>query len=238
MSGEVKWAAELAHVREVSLRGTADLAFWKGRLSREGLTPAERDGRAQVLVIAADGRFHGVRFRELSFSVVVTPPHEGPPTRDAAFLVRAFNSSRLFAFCERTFFSTPYYHGDVRLSASVPASVELTVKGRAVFAAHMGLPAEGPQRAPSRVGEAGWEGPVFLPRKAAGNDHAGRYFVARIRGETQTYPFEATDSVQITPSADGDVFSALAASEFVAEEWALRPDASHAKSKTMKPPRR
>ena len=35
MSTSVKWAAELAHVREVSLLGTADLAFWKDRLLKE-----------------------------------------------------------------------------------------------------------------------------------------------------------------------------------------------------------
>ena len=37
----VKWAAELAHVREVSLLGTADLAFWKDRLLKEGLPKAQ-----------------------------------------------------------------------------------------------------------------------------------------------------------------------------------------------------
>ena len=35
MNTSVKWAAELAHVREVSLLGTADLAFWKDRLLKE-----------------------------------------------------------------------------------------------------------------------------------------------------------------------------------------------------------
>src|SRR5262249_18134525 len=100
MNTSVKWAAELAHVREVSLLGTADLAFWKDRLLREGLTPAESDGQAQLLIIAADSKYMGVRFREMSFSVLVSNREEGP-RQDAAYLVRAFNSRRLFALCER-----------------------------------------------------------------------------------------------------------------------------------------
>jgi len=93
MNTSVKWAAELAHVREVSLLGTADLAFWKDQLLKEELLPAESDGRAQLLIIAADSKFVGVRFRELSFCVSVSPPDDGI-RQDAAYLVRAFNSCR------------------------------------------------------------------------------------------------------------------------------------------------
>jgi hypothetical protein len=50
----IRHVARLARVREVSLLGTADLAFWKARLQAEGLVPAEAGGKAQVLIIAAD----------------------------------------------------------------------------------------------------------------------------------------------------------------------------------------
>jgi hypothetical protein len=50
----VKYVAELTHVREVSLRGTAEMALWKNRLMKEGLVPAEQDGRAQIMISAAD----------------------------------------------------------------------------------------------------------------------------------------------------------------------------------------
>lgn len=148
MNTSVKWVAELALVREVSLLGTADLAFWKDRLLKEELLLAECDGQAQVLIIASDLKYMGIRFRELSFSVLVSPPER--TWSDAAYLLRAFNSSRLFAFCERMFFSTPYYHGDVRVSASLPASIHLVKKGDAVFAARMGDESPGSARQPSR----------------------------------------------------------------------------------------
>src|SRR5262249_38325691 len=118
MKPTVRFVAELTNVREVSLHGTADLAFWKGRLAKEDLHPAEHDGRAEVLIVAAEARFRGVRFRELNFSVLVAGHEEGVRS-DGAYLVQAFNSCRLFAFCERVFFSTPYYPGDVRVSALV-----------------------------------------------------------------------------------------------------------------------
>src|SRR5262245_16342161 len=98
MNTAVQYDAELAHVREGSLRGTADPAFSTDRLMEEELVPAEQDGKAQLLIVAADARFLGVRFREVSFSVLVSRPGAG------VFLVRAFNSCRLFAFCERVRF--------------------------------------------------------------------------------------------------------------------------------------
>jgi hypothetical protein len=230
MSPPVRWAAELVHVREVSLQGTADLTFWARRLAGEGLRPAERDGRAEVQVIAAEGRFWGVRFRELSFSVLVHPPREGAP-QGAAYLVRAFNSVRFFAFCERAFFATPYLHGAVRLSAAVPASVQLVLGGEVVFAAEMGA---GP-RGPSRQGEEGWEGPVFLPRRR-GATGPGKLFWARLRGQTCAYPFLPADAVTIQPATAGEALQALRESQFVGREWVVREDATHAKSKTYPRP--
>jgi hypothetical protein len=234
MNTSVKWAAELAHVREVSLLGTADLAYWKEWLLNEELLPAECDGQAQLLIIAADAKYLGVRFRELSFSVLVCRPEQGP-SQDAAYLVRAFNSCRFFAFCERLFFSTPYYHGDVRVSPALPASVHLVKKGEVVFGADMGADASGLAREPSRCGEDGWEGPVFLPGSRRGEGRQGKLFVARLRGHTRTYPFlPSTDSVAIRPSPDREVLQALQDSHFVAREWIVREDATHAKSKTYK----
>jgi hypothetical protein len=232
MNTPVKWAAELAHVREVSLLGTADLAFWKDRLLKEELLPAESDGRAQLLIIAADSTFMGVRFRELSFCVSVPRPGDGS-RQDAAYLVRAFNSCRFFAFCERVFFSTPYYHGDVRVSAALPASMRLVKKGEVVFAAEMGADPSAPGRGPLRCGEDGWDGPVFLPAGRRRGGRQGKLFVARLRGYTRTYAFlPGADSVAIRPWPGSEVLQALRDSHFVPKEWVVREDATHAKSKT------
>lgn len=231
MMNTVKWAAELAHVREVSLLGTADLAFWKERLRKEELLPAESDGLAQLMLSAADSIFMGVPFRELSFSVLVRPEEGGP--RDAACLIRAFNSCRLFACCERVFFSTPYYYGNVRVSASLPVSIQLVEQGEAAFAAAMGEAAPGSARQPSRCGDDGWEGPVFLPASRHGKSRPGKWFAARLRGYTRTYPFLAgLDSVAIRPTHGSEILAALRDSHFLPQEWLVREDATHAKSKT------
>jgi len=230
MNTTIKWAAELPHVREISLLGTADLGFWKDRLREEDLLPAESDGEAQLMIVAADSKYMGVRFRELSFSVLVCQVENGR-RQDAAYLVRAFNSCRFFAFCERVFFSTPYCHGDVRVSASLPASIHLVKKGEVVFRAEMHTDASGLGRQPTRCGEEGWEGPVFLPESRRGKG----LFFARIRGHTQAYPFlPGKDSVTIRPSPDSEILQALLDSHFVAKEWVVREDATHAKSKTYK----
>lgn len=222
MNKLIKWAAEIEHVREVSLLGTADLDSWKERLRGEGLAPAERDGRARVLVIAAELRFMGVRFREVSFSVLVAPPGGG----DAAYLLRAFNSCRFFAWCERVFFATPYYPGDVRVSATGPVSIRLVRKDEVAFSAAMGG-----GRGPTRTGDDGWDGPVFLPAKRGGRGE--RLFFARLRGFTRAYPFIAgADTVAIRPAAGAEVLQTLLDSDFTPTEWIIRGDATHVKSKT------
>ncbi len=232
----VQWAAELTGVREVAILGTADLAFWNERLREEHLLPAERGGQAQLLIVAADAKYLGIRFRELSFSILVRWVDDGV-ARDAAYLSGAFNSSRVFAFCERVFFSTPYQHAMVRVSAALPAAICLLKKGAVLFEAAMGADGSGRVREPSQHGDHGWEGPIFLPTGRRGNGRQGKWFFARLRGDTRTYPFlHPEDTITISPSADGDVLHALRESHFVAQEWVIREDATHAKSKTYPRP--
>ena len=234
MNKSIKWAAELSHVREVTLLGTADLVFWKDWLMEEDLRPSEHDGQAQLLLVAADSKYMGVGFRELSFSVLVSPKEVGAE-KDAVYLVRAFNSSRLFTFCEQVFFSTPYCHGDVRISASFPFAVHVIKNGEVVFEAQMPADASGFERQTSHHGEDGWEGPIFLPGTSRRKGHKGKLFFAQLRGDTKTYPFlPSKDSMTIKPSPDCDILQTLTESHFVAKEWVVRADATHARSKTYK----
>ena len=194
MNPPVKWVAELNNVREVSLFSTADLAFWTERLRPEGLVPLGKDGKAQVLVIAPDAKFMGVRFREVSFSVLVSAPSGA---QEGAFLVHAFNSCRLFAFCERALFSTPYQHGDVRLTSSAPASIEVVQRGEVVFRAGWRRRCPGPG---DRTEDNGWEGPVFF-REATGE--RGKVVFREGPGATQTAPFEGAAHAQAVARGRG-----------------------------------
>jgi hypothetical protein len=51
---------------------------------KENLLPADCDGQAKILIVAADSKFMGVRFRELSFSVLVCRQEKGS-WQDAAW---------------------------------------------------------------------------------------------------------------------------------------------------------
>ena len=230
----MKYVAELAHVREVSLLGSADLGFWAERLRGEGLTPVEHPGRARVLVVSCNSKFFGVRFRELSFSIFVRRP-DASEGSDAAFLVQAFNSSRFFAWSERTWFSTPYRHGMIDVDVGLPAAMRLGLEGQTVFSAVMnngsrvgpaalrraGPPEDnviedgGPAleaslshptgREPSRCGVEGFAGPIFLPRSTREKSTSGRLFFAKIEGETQAYAFSASDTLTLRPSSGSRV---------------------------------
>jgi hypothetical protein len=230
MAAKIKYAAQLSHVREVSLRGTADLEYWAERLRGEKLVPTQERGRAQILVIAADSRFMGIRFTELSFSVLATATNGHAADgggAEGAYLLRAFNSVRFFAFCERALFKTPYYRGTTRVQAEFPAAVELTVGGRIVYRAAMQSGGGASKRVPTQSGEGGWSGPIYLSGRE-------RLFFATISGHTETYSFGASDTLLLQPSPESQVLQALVDSHFQPCEWSLRTDASHAKSKTYR----
>jgi hypothetical protein len=231
--GRVKWVAELAHVREVTLVGSADLGYWTDRLRDEELEPAASvEGHAQVLVIVADAAFMGLRFREVSFSVVVQHPGR-EQGGDATFLVRAFNSRRVFAWCERAFFSTPYYFGNVHEVRTSPAAIHLVDKDEGEFRAEMCPDANGSARVPSRCQEEGWNGPVFLPQAGTGRGGPGKMFFARLHGATRAFQFQTThDTLSLSPGKNSKVLQALVDSRFGATQWLVREDAMHAKSKT------
>lgn len=210
------WAAVIAPVREVILAGTADLAYWREQLRPEGLRPAEVEGRAALLVTAMSAKFNGLPFREWTVAVQVV---EG----DGAFLVQAFNSSRLLGWAERRLFRTPYSHAAIELGERAPAHLRVAPGATTALAARMGPGAAGEQR------HEIFAGPIYLPGDGRGR---GEMFTARLEGTATIIPFDpARDMLTIDP-AGGAVFSHLAASGFRVREWRLRDAATHARSRT------
>lgn len=225
----ISYVTEPKHVTEVSLLGAADLTFWRERLAREMLKPVERNGCAEVIIMAATMRFVGVRFSEVSFLVPVLAQDGG----EAAFLLQAFNSNRLFAFCERTLFRTPYCHGVTSLCIDSPLSMAMSVRGDNVFRAQMQREVQGDARAPLRVGQNSWKGRVFVSRTTSRQPASNRFFFAKISGYTRVYAFESgRDVFSIGATAEHEVLRSLNASNFVPREWLVREDATHGKSRT------
>ncbi len=230
MTTRVKWSAQLNHVQEVSILGSANLGFWQKRLAGEELTPVDREGRATILIVGAAGRFMGVRFRELSVSVFVASAEV-----TSYFLVRAFNSNSFFAFCERLFFSTPYDGASVRVVHDIPTTISVTHHGRTSFHASMRHTDTIATRTPIQEFEEALVARVNLPSGMPSTSRHAKMFFARIGGSTKVYPFLAgEDTILIHPQKDGDAFHILSESAFVPEAWIIRSNASHAKSKTYK----
>ncbi len=209
-----KFVAEIHPVREVSIRGAADLRFWRDRLRAEGLEPEERDGRAQLLICGAAMKFKGISFAEMSVSVKVAGPN-------SVFLIFAFNSSRLFSFSERVFFSTPYRYAKVELETAPRPSLRVVDRGQRVFQAGMGS-----DRKPTARGDEDWEGTIHLPGTQ------GKYFHARLAGPASVYPFlSEADSLAVDPSHP--LLEGLDSSRFQGLEWLIRESGTHARSKTL-----
>ena len=194
---KIHYLSEPMHVREVTVIGTTDLGYWSDYLKTEGLAPVRYRDDAQVVVVAAEMVYLGLRFTEVSFSVCA----ELPQVSSSAGMrsLHAFTSSRVFAWCERTMFATPYTQGECHVSVHGPTSVRLDARGERVLSAEMS-PLE---RRATRAGDESWEGPVFLPPGGAENDR--RLFFGRLRGHSVVYPFEKGDCFALEASAGGGV---------------------------------
>jgi hypothetical protein len=222
----IRYVAEPKHVREVTLTGTTDLGFWSDYLKSEGLAPVRYGDDGQIVVVAAEMVYLGLRFTEVSFSVRAGLIHNSSSA--GMRLLHAFTTSRIFAWCERALFATPYSHGKGCVSVHQPTSVRLDAQGERVLSAEM----SSAERPVIRTGDESWEGPVFLPSRGTPNDRG--LFFARFSGHTVVYPFSTGDHLAIEPTAGGGALQPLADARFHPKEWVVRADATHGKSKTYR----
>lgn len=234
MNGQIRYVAEPRNVREVSMRGTADLSYWQHRFKLSRLAPVMSKGRAQILIISAQMRFMGLRFSELSISVFVSD-RSRPDRADSVFLVQAFNTQRAFAFCERALFSTPYQHGIVKVGHQLPVSVQLETTRFGSLRAEMGANPSDSPRVPSRSDDEGWSGRVFLPNRGSNPFDSRRYFHAKTTGRAHVYAFDSqVDTLLHDSLPPGSPLLPLRDSGFEVDEWIVREDAIHGKSRTFR----
>lgn len=222
----VKFIAEIRNVKEVSLVADADLAFWQEQLSREGLFPYNCNGKAELIISATDITW-GLRTNELTIGLWICN-HQAANSRDGLYLIQAFNSSRLFAWIERTFFHTPYIPGRIQVEDRGLAKLQLSDSQGVILNIHMTE-----NIVSSHASDESWQGAIFLPRDRPHISRQSRFFVAKLGGYTQTYPYvPALNSLTIASRAQ-PVFQWLLESNMAGKEWRIRNNAIHARSKTF-----
>ena len=194
--------------------------------------PTNRNGQAELAIFATAARFMGIPFRELPIGIFVSREQDGSE-RDGMFLIHAFNSSRFFAFVERTFFHTPYYPGDIHVSIEPPVAIRLTANRRDVLQLEMRPDTAHALQTASHASSDIWEGPIFLPTDPTRKNAPRRLFYGRLQGTTRSHACSANDIVSIRPAAEAPVFAWLLESGFTGREWTIRENATHAKSKTV-----
>jgi hypothetical protein len=225
-----KYNVVISPVKDVILRGSADASFWVERLAPEELAPLEVDGKAQLILIAVDARFLGIRFRELSIAVSVQSPG-GDGDENAVYLPHAFQSLRLFAFIERTFYHTPYHAAKIRVETGPPASFEVALREGTIVRAAMSSQSTAQTTRPARTVEEVSEGPIFLPSRAGQTSR--KAFFARLEGRADIYPFAPGDSLRLAPTARAPIVEWLIESGFAPQEWLIRTSAVHGRSKSV-----
>ncbi|HRH43053.1 MAG TPA: hypothetical protein PKY82_15595 [Pyrinomonadaceae bacterium] len=212
-----KFVAVVENVRELRLIGTANLDFWNKQLANKPYQVFDKNGFAEITISATELIWKGFRFNELTIFLSIAEKDDSKKEA-GVFLLHAFNSNRLFAFCERAFFSTPYYFGNINLSENLPCVMSL----ENLFEAKMSAA----ERQINEV-EDNWEGAVFLPK-----NRGEKYFIAKLSGETQVCLFDESDQVELKSDVNHPIFDSLIKSNFIGKEWRMRSNAFHAKSKT------
>jgi hypothetical protein len=224
---DTKFIVEVQHVKEVTLAAEADLVYWQARLQNTALFPFDNGGKAALMISATELHSMGRCSNEVTIGLVVCerPAADSP---DALYLVQAFNSLRSFAWIERTFFATPYDLGRIRVDNHVPVKVRL--EDRAGVMLNLQMKAG---TAPLVSRDELWQGKIYLPQLKTDSHKPGKYFVAKLGGHTEVYPFSPeTDTLQIFARNEHPVFQWLLESNLMGKEWRIRSDAIHARSKS------
>jgi hypothetical protein len=222
-----KFIATVKNVKEVALVASANLAFWREKLATGHLFPYNRNGKAELLMSANSFLYQGKKTNEFIVSLTVSKHPDGA-SMDGAFLLQAFNSSRLFAWIERTFFQTPYNSAAIRLENSIPAFFILSHKREQLIEANM---VEIVQR--SGKEDQLWEGPIFLPQPGDLHSKSLNFYNARLGGPTDIYPYNPDQNafnLHFHPSYP--FIQWLTDSDCKPLEWRIRNNAAHARSQT------
>jgi hypothetical protein len=86
--------------------------------------------------------------------------------------------------------------------------------------------------APTETIEDDWTVSIFLP--AAGKSSKRKFFCAKLTGSVQLAPFTATSAeVKLQSSFQQPAIQLLIDSNFAPTEWRVRPNATHARSRTL-----
>lgn len=219
----------LEKVQEVCLLGRADLDYFTRLLAPEGLHPTVREGFAEVMMCAVDSVYGGTRYVEAPLSVF-TSEVAGGAERSGAFLLRAYNTSRFFAWVERVRNHAPYYHAKIpRGYHKAQSYLTLMYHGKSVLDARMSGKSEG-----SLADVSVFEGPLQFPVSLAPRGSKGVQMWAKLEGELIRYPFVAgQDTMEIGAASIDSYAQILRDSHFEPQEWLLREVGRHSVTELM-----
>lgn len=217
-----KFVAAVRDVKELRLIGSAALDFWNGQLKGKPFQAFQAASScAEITIAATELVWKGFRFNELTISLAIAGQDDAQK-QIGYLLLYALSSNRFFAFCERTFFSTPYHFGKTNLRETTPCLISAQLNNQNVLKATMSHSAR-----PVTEENESWEGAIFLPRA-----RSEKYFIGKLSGKSKICSFMETDRIEIQSNTKDIVFDLLATSDFTGKEWRMRSQAFHAKSKT------
>ncbi|MCU0464689.1 MAG: hypothetical protein MUF38_08980 [Anaerolineae bacterium] len=211
-----EYTTTIEPVFEVTLTGTTDSSAWEQILASEAPHISLDAATTEVVLSATRAKFMGMAFQEFSISLLLDTQR--------AFLLYAFNSNPFFAYAERRFFRTPYYHAKITVESR---RAHVVAGDGSSF--EVALPQDTPVSEPIMERQTL---KIELPQSLRKRANTSHYFHALLEGETRHY---TTSSIEMV-CFEGTMLPALAAlsrSNFQPHDWIVRTSARHGKSKTQ-----
>jgi hypothetical protein len=225
---QIKYAAEIHNVKEMTLVCTADKNVWSSYLKRFGLIPLGYNGSAKILLIASEMKYMKVQFREVAISIFARKIDDESGA-ESTFLLHAYNSNKFFAWSERKFFSTPYYHADISFDSREYSGTEVMQDNTPLISVKNTINS----RVPKFEGNEQWDGMVYLPFNYNKRKQKYKWFYATLLGDTVKYDYSnEEDLLIVNSSGSNEILKLLNKSDCTGYEWVIRKSAFHAKSKT------
>ncbi|MGM0588912.1 MAG: hypothetical protein ACQETE_10880 [Bacteroidota bacterium] len=220
-------------LQELVLVGSARSEYWEDILYPQNFAPRSKHGRVRLWLDFILGYWLRKPYFELRTLVEIElTKHERD--EQGLYLVNALNSSRFLSFIERTMYNMPHQPADIAMQTHRPPAFQFREADTFILKGQL-------SNKPDKIREyevysemRSWKGPVCLPDQHKGLQTDKRLFVSAFEGRTKIVPFsEHLDTFEMNEQSNHPLLLHLLNSGYRAEEWQIRPQATHRRTKLM-----
>jgi hypothetical protein len=220
-------------VQELILVGSARSEYWEDILYPQNFAPRSRKGRINVWLDFTLGRWMTKPYFELR-TLIEIEINKHEIDEQGFYLASVLNSSRFLSFVERNLHNMPHQQADIAIQVSTPPAFQFREAGKFILKGQISSKPDKIRDHEIYSEKQAWKGPICLPDQHKGLQTDKRIFINAFEGRTKIIPFsERLDTFELDEESNHPLLLHLINSGFRAEEWRVRPQATHRSTKLM-----